>query len=398
MVSLVSRHINTTRLIRTYNASTVLQTLYRHGSCSRTQLAKLTGMSPATITRIIAELMEQGIVLEGKAGKSTGGRRPVYLHIDHTKLYIASLKLLRDDCRAALLDLKGNILSTEKLPWGGQTPQEFLHNTVEILSTIFTQAGINREHILGVGVAVSGICHPKEGRVIRSVNLDWEDVPIAELLGSELQLPIFIENDANACALAEVWLGTARDAVSSMYLKTEEGAGAGIISNKALLNGSRFTTGEIGHVPLIAGGQPCRCGQKGCLEPYVYFGDVQARYAEKTGRKVTRSQFVELIQAQDAAALDLVRESAGALALACTHWGILLDLDVITIGGFWGKLQSEVIDYCQRYYAATARQSGIPCSTTITGSSFNNEDADLLGAAGLVIDRWFAPLSVPFHR
>jgi len=397
LVSSVNRHINTTRLIRTYNASTLLQTLYRHGSCSRTQLAKLTGMSPATITRITAQLMEQGIVLEGKVGKSTGGRKPVYLHIDHSKLYIASLKLLRDDCRAALLDLKGNILEKKHLPWG-EGPEQFLQQAVAALQAMFAHAGVKDQQILGVGVAISGICHPGEGKVIRSVNLDWVEVPVAELLGSALQVPIFIENDANACALAELWLGTARDAANSLYLKTEEGAGAGIISNKALLNGSHYMTGEIGHIPLIPQGQRCRCGQRGCLEPYVYFGDVQARYADKTGRQVTREQFLDLIRSGDGAALELVQETADALALACAHWSTLLDLDVITIGGFWGTLQNEVIKRCQDYCAATAKQSGLPCTVTITGSSFKNEDADLLGAAGLVIDRWFAPLSVPFRR
>ncbi len=396
MVSLVSRHINSTRLVRSYNASTVLQTLYKHGSCSRSQLAKLTGMSPATITRIVAELMEQGIVLEGRAGKSTGGRKPIYLHIDHSKLYIASLKLLRDDCCAALLDLKGSILHTEHLAWNAQ-PEVLLNDAVKILSAMFEKEQVNREHIIGVGVAVSGICHPGEGRVIRSVNLGWEDVPIASILGAQLELPVFIENDANACALAELWLGAAKDAANSMYIKTEEGAGAGIISNKALLSGSRFMTGEIGHIPVIPQGEPCRCGQQGCLEPYVYFRDVQARYGRMSGKRVDRGQFIELVHSRDEQALRLVRETASALALACAHWGILLDLDVITIGGFWGTFKQDIVEHCQNYYIAILRQSGIPCSTTITGSDFS-EDADLLGAAGLVIDRWFDPLSVPFNR
>jgi len=394
----VSRPINTTRLIRTYNASTVLQTLYRQGSCSRTQLAKWTGMSPATITRIVAELMEQGIILEGQAGKSTGGRKPIYLHIDHTKLYIASLKLLRDDCRAALLDLKGKILQKRELHLDTQTPEEFFTEAVGVLREMFAQAGIGTQNIIGVGVAVSGICDAQEGKVIKSVNLGWEEVPVADILSRQLELPVFIENDANACAFAELWLGTAQDAANSLYLKTEEGAGAGIISNKALLSSSRFMSGEIGHVPLIPHGHPCRCGQRGCLEPYVYFGDVQARYAVRTGQRIDRDQFVALVQAKEPQALELVEETASVLALACSHWGILLDLDVITIGGFWGTFKEAVIDRCQRYYETTAKQSGIPCHATITGSSFANEDADLLGAAGLVIDRWFAPLSVPFHR
>lgn len=397
LVSPVSRHINTTRLIRTYNASAVLQTLYRNGSCSRTQLSQLTGMSPATITRITAELIEQGIVLEGQAGTSTGGRRPIYLHIDHSKLYIASLKLLRDDCQAALLDLKGKIIHKTQLDWNNQGPEELLHTAVGVFQAMFAAMGVNPEHILGLGVAISGICQPKDGIVIRSVNLDWENISVAEFLSSRLRLPVFIENDANACALAELWLGTAKDSTNSMYLKTEEGAGAGIIVGKTLVNGPRFTTGEVGHVSLIPNGRPCRCGQRGCLETYVYFGDVQARYAEATGKLVDRNEFVRLVHTGDQVASQLTREAAEALALACAHWGILLDLDVITIGGFWGTLKKEIIDHCRNYYKTISEQSGIPCNVIITGASFD-EEADLLGAAGLVIDRWFAPLSVPFHR
>lgn len=77
----------------------------------------------------------------------------------------------------------------------------------------------------------------------------------------------------------------------------------------------------------------------GCLEPYVYFGDVQARYAVRTGQRIDRDQFVALVQAKEPQALELVEETASVLALACSHWGILLDLDVITIGGFWGHLR-----------------------------------------------------------
>lgn len=393
----MSRHISSTRLVRTYNASTVLRTLYEHGSCSRSQLAKLTGMSPATITRIIAELIKQGVVLEGKAGKSTGGRRPVYLHIDHSKLYLASVKLLQDDSQIALLDLKGRILALEHLHPASLAPEEFLTTVITSLLGSFRSLSVKQEHIIGVGVAVSGICQSEEGRVIRSVNLGWTDVPIADILGEGLQLPVFVENDANACALAELWLGNAKDTTNSMYIKTESGAGAGIISNDALLKGPRFVTGEIGHIPLIPNGEPCRCGQRGCLEPYVYFGDVQGRYERATGNRITRSEFIELVQNGEKTSVDIAHETASALALACAHWGVLLDLDIITIGGFWGDFRKDIVEYCQSYYNTILEQSGIPSKTTILGSGFD-DDADLLGAAGLVIDHWFTPFSVPFDR
>ncbi|HHT68373.1 MAG TPA: ROK family protein [Firmicutes bacterium] len=393
----MSRHINSTRLVRTYNASTVLKTLYEHGSCSRSQLTELTGMSPATITRIITELMQQGIVLEGTHGKSTGGRRPIYLHIDHTKLYIASVKLVRDDCLVAVLDLRGQILAKEPLRPSSFEARALLSDVASSLRAIMASLSIKPEHVIGVGVSASGICHPVEGIVIRSLNLGWKDVPVADILGELLGLPVLLENDANACALAEHWLGNARETMNSMYIKAESGAGVGIISNQALLTGSRFVTGEIGHVPLIPGGKLCRCGQRGCLEPYVYFQGVKEDYKKATGKDITHAGFVELVREGCQFAVDIVNDAASALALACAHWGIILDLEVITIGGVWGEFQQEIVDHCQKYYDSILEQSVIPSSVSIRGASFDDV-ADLLGAAGLVVSNWFTPAAVPFAR
>ncbi len=396
-MSVLSRHISSTRLIRTYNASTVLQTLYKYGSCSRSQLTKLTGMSPATITRIITELMEQGIVLEGRVGKSTGGRRPVYLHIDYTKLYAASVKILHDDCMVALLDLKGQILERDRLLPRSFEPENLLAEVAASFNNLLKNCNINQEHILGMGVAISGVCQPETGFVINSVNLGWKNTAVTEILNNYLELPIFIENDANASALAELWFGHAKGSQNSLYIKTETGAGIGIILGQALLTGPRFLTGEIGHVPIIQNGLPCRCGQRGCLEPYVYFSDVKARYERENGKVLDRDTFLELVRQKDTKAMEIVRETARALALACAHWGILLDIDVITIGGFWGKFKKEIIDYCQMYYNSVLKRTGISSSITISGSSFDSE-TDLLGAAGLVIDHWLTPYSVPLDR
>lgn len=390
----MSRPISSTRLIRTYNASTVLRVIFKHGSCSRSQLTKLTGMSPATITRIIADLMEQGIVLEGKVGESTGGRRPVYVYIDHTKLYIGAVKLLQDDTVVAILDLKGRPIIKEQIFPSSLDPNRLLQQVVDTFNNLLTSAQINLEHILGIGVAISGVCQPEQGVVINSVNLGWKDVPVTKILNQGLDLPVYIENDANASALAELWFGTAKDATNSMFIKTETGAGVGIVINRSLTTGSHFMTGEIGHVPLIQNGLLCRCGQKGCLEPYVYFGDVQNRYEAKTQRKVTNTNFVQLVEAGDQVALELLQETAPALAIACSHWGILLDMDVITIGGLWGQFEQEIIAYCQNYYASVLDSTGISRNIRIVGSDFNDE-TDLRGAAGLVINHWLTPYSVP---
>jgi predicted NBD/HSP70 family sugar kinase len=141
----------------------------------------------------------------------------------------------------------------------------------------------------------------------------------------------------------------------------------------------------------------CRCGQRGCLEPYVYFQGVKEDYKKATGKDITHAGFVELVREGCQFAVDIVNDAASALALACAHWGIILDLEVITIGGVWGEFQQEIVDHCQKYYDSILEQSVIPSSVSIRGASFDDV-ADLLGAAGLVVSNWFTPAAVPFAR
>src|SRR5699024_3332750 len=132
----------------------------------------------------------QGIVLEGKVGESTGGRRPVYVYIDHTKLYIGAVKLLQDDTIVAILDLKGQPIIKERILPTSLKPHVLLKQVVTTFNTLLQRVQINLEHLLGVGVAVSGVCQPEQGIVINSVNLGWKNVPVTRILNEGLELPI----------------------------------------------------------------------------------------------------------------------------------------------------------------------------------------------------------------
>lgn len=283
-----------------------------------------------------------------------------------------------------------------KLSPSSLAPHGLLSEVTEMIETLLEESPINREHILGVGVAISGVVDSERGVMIKSVNLGWENVPVAQILNNALDLPVYVENDANASALAEFWFGHSRDTDSSMYIKTETGAGIGIILGKTLVSGPHWMAGEIGHVPLIPNGHACRCGQKGCLETYVYINDVLDRYWKQTERGINKQQFVQLAKRQDHTAKQLLNETAEVLSEAVCLWGILLDLDVIIIGGFWGQFDKEIIERIRQQYLHILEKTGIHRDITITSSSLG-EDNDLLGAAGLVIHRWFTPLELPLN-
>jgi len=347
-------------------------------------------MSPATITRITTELLEQGIVYEGTQAKSTGGRKPVYLHLDYTKLYIVSVQLIRDRTEAAVLNLKGDLLLKRDIKPEAFTPHGLLSEVYLEIEDILTRSAINRDHILGVGVAISGVVDSTRGLMVKSVNLDWENVPVADMLGGMLSLPVYVANDANAAALAELWFGQCRDCDSFLYLKTDTGAGVGLVIQRQLVSGHRWLAGEIGHLPVIPDGRRCRCGQQGCLEAYVYLSDVLDRYRAASGRAVTKEEFLYMAQSGDGRACALVAETAQAIAQAVSSWGVLLDLDRVVIGGMWGQMEEQVIRPVYEHYRRVLTTSGLERDICISGSSLS-DDNDLFGAAGIVIHSWLSP-------
>lgn len=382
--------MSSTRLIRSFNAISILKTLYREGSCTRSELTKLTKMSPSTVTRIITELIRQGVLSEGVAERSTGGRKPVKLHLEYSRLYIIGIQLLKDEAAIVISDLKGNFVEKRTFVPYALDADFLLRDVAHQIEGLLDSTGINREHIVGIGLAISGVVDSHRGIMLRSVNLGWRDVWVKKILEDILDIPVFLENDANAAALAEFWFGNAKDVGNLLYLKTEAGAGAGVVQNHKLLTGPRGMAGEIGHVPLLPEGEPCRCGQTGCLETYVYIRDVLERYQRLSGELLNKSEFFFRYTEGDPLAKQLVNQTNQALSkLACLA-GTLLDLDMIIIGGIWGQLGDDFIRPIQEQCQMVLDKTGLDKSIIVRGSRLG-DDCDLLGAVGLVIDQWFTP-------
>lgn len=385
--------LSSTRLIRSYNVATILQTLFRHGGCTRTDLAGLTNMSMPTVSRITTELVAKGVITEAQRTESHGGRPPVILRLCYNRLFVIGIQLERDKNVIAIADLKGKVLHRRAFRPYALDPVFFVRELGREVEQLVAASGIGRAHILGVGVAVSGVVHKKDaGTTVRSVSLGWQEVRIAGHLEQALELPVFIENDANAGALAELWFGCTQHVSNSLYLKTEAGIGAGIIIDRQLVNGPRGMAGEIGHVPLMQNGLLCRCGQTGCLAPYVNVTDVVQRYARLTGRHVDSEGFFQFARDGDPAANVIIEQAAQALAVVLSYANSLLDLDVVVVGGQWGAFSERFLDAVQVEIQKAIDRTGLSKSVEVTGSSLG-EDSDLLGAVGLVVNHWFSPVT-----
>lgn len=351
-------------------------------------------MSPSTVTRIVSELIERGILVEMGLEESSGGRKPITLRLNHAQLFVLGGQLLRDQSGVALANLRGEILARRLFRPYSLQPKALIEELAQEVHHLLEREGIDRDHIVGFGLAASGIVDSEQASILRSVNLGWENTAIGADLESLVDLPTFVENDANAAAMAEMWFGAARGVENFMYVKTGSGVGAALVYRGRLVRGGSNMAGEIGHIPLVKNGRRCRCGQAGCLETYFYVPDVLERYEVESGEAIDSIEHLfEKYDQGDATAMTLVEEAAHALALHVAFSAVLLDLDLVIIGGSWGA-SKVLLDRVESFLRSVLDRSGLAKSARILGSPFG-DDADIRGAVGLVIDRLFShPLLV----
>ena len=257
-------------LIKDINKAKVIDQIRSNSPISRTDIAKNISLGLSTVTKIIAELEQQGLVSEIGEGESNGGRKPIFLEFNHDYGYIIGIKIETEQIIMALRNL--NIELVEKLiiqyPSGADwhLVLDQMMQGIEKLRVKSDQLG---KKILGVGIGISGVVDIKRGVLLYSPMLHWEEVPFAAILEREFQIPVSVDNDVNTYTLAELEYGLGKKLENFICVSIGVGIGAGIIMNHQLYRGDFGGAGEFGHFIIKMDGKPCYCGQKGCLERYA---------------------------------------------------------------------------------------------------------------------------------
>ena len=267
--------------IKTHNLRAVLLTLLHGGPTSRVHIAQLTGLSSTTITNLVAELLEQGIVAEtGKEGAAEGrngngrpgaGRPATLVSIVPAARYAVGIHIGVDTLRVGVTDLFGALRAYRVIAHSTDLPAaDLLADAARLVEETTAAAGLTREQLLGVGVGASGLVDLGTGVNVLAPNLGWRNVPLRATLAGHLGLPVFVDNNVRAMALAEAMFGAGRGVNTLAFVYGRVGVGAGFTVGGQVYRGSRAGAGEIGHTTMIpAGGAPCRCGNTGCLETLV---------------------------------------------------------------------------------------------------------------------------------
>ena len=320
--------------------------------------------------------------------------------------YVVGVDLARSGIAASVIDLNGSlrhslrVASTLNQPFDSTSAR-----LVELLQRLLDEFGLERNRIVGIGIGAPGPLSTSTGVILSPPNFGgWRDVPVQQLVEEQFQLPVWIDNDANACALAEAWFGEGRTFDHFVYLAVGTGVGAGVVVNGDLYRGAHDMAGEAGHTTVDVNGLRCSCGNYGCLELYTSSTAVVAAVAKALQNGET-SLIADLVQGHwemidiytvakaarlgDALAIRLVEQLIRYLGAAVVNLVNLFDPDCVFLGrGVANATADLILDpiramVAERAFSVAAQQVQIRLAT------FGN-DEPVLGAACLVLHKLFS--------
>ena len=299
--------------------------------------------------------------------------------------------------KAGLVDEHDRILATTKMKIAQIKDQETLALTMANMTReLADMAGVPLEEIASVGVGVPGTVEIRSGSLIYSCNLSLRNVPLRRLFHKHLRMPLYIENDANCAALGEYYVGAGRDSKRFLMITLGTGVGGGIIHNGKIFHGSNGMAGEVGHMTIAYGGQPCPCGRCGCWEQYASASALKRMtresierwpesvlsrvVAENNGVVSGQSAFIAARQG-DPVGQEVCRDYINYLGAGIANLVNIFQPDALAIGG---GVSNEDDEYLLFPLRKVVEKEAIPCSTEkrthIVRAELGNQ-AGMIGAA-----------------
>ncbi|HEX7621230.1 MAG TPA: ROK family transcriptional regulator [Anaerolineales bacterium] len=338
MVNLKATHQKT----KQHNRDLVLKTIFAQKAISRAEIARVTKLTRATVSDLVATLIGEGLVAEVGYGSSIGGKSPILLSLVADSRYLIGVNLGQDKFIGAVVNLQGEIKETIEIPISDSDGHQALKFVYQILDRLMKK---NWKPVIGIGIGTPGLVNTRDGVVVNAVNLDWQDLPLAKLLKDRYHLPVSVLNDSQANAIGEFVYGGNHDPDSNLVVvNVRHGIGAGILINGRLFQGDGGGAGEIGHVMVQENGMLCRCGKHGCLETVSSAKAVVQRARELAGQyghskmaqdptKITLDSIVIAFQGNDPLAQRVVWDAAHYLGISIANLVGTLNIQKIVMTG-----------------------------------------------------------------
>jgi predicted NBD/HSP70 family sugar kinase len=382
----------------------VLDLIRSEGEISRTDLARRSALTEKTISGIVKSLIDSGVVVESGYAKSTGGKRPVLLRLNDKELYAVGVTLDIARCIIVLCALDGAELARSEIRGrGSEQPTAVLRRISATLLRLLQRRGIDKEAVVGVGVALAGRRGiPLGWRVDAAYANLWESFATEDELARLTGLSVLRENDANCAALGEYWTTGSSPTRDFATVYMAYGIGCGVVIGGSIYRGASGNAGEIGHTLADPHGVLCWCGRHGCLEtvasPRAITKQILHDPTLRTACKVTdTTEFGEIYTRYGQLAregiepvVSLYQTAADHLASAVVNLVNTLDLDLISLAGpGFAELGEDYRRIIESRLADTAFMREVHPITVRLGLA--GPEAAALGAASVVLHRELTP-------
>lgn len=374
-------------------AARIVQVLRERGALSSAELARISGLGKATISRAVSELRRSGVLID--AGRSlrserlAQGRPGNELKLNPEAGVCIGIAIGPRDLHAVLADVSHAVLGFRSSALDlDYAPQAGIAAAREMVAELLSTTGLSGDRVLGIGVAVGGPVHPESGKVSRSSLIPaWTGIPIGKVFQQAFNRPVFVDNEANCCALAEIMWGAAAGHSDVLYLKLDQGVGGAVIVNGNVSRGVSGGAGEFGHITFDANGPFCRCGNRGCYELYAAGPVLLRQLGSIHGPDLTVAKIIEMAKGGDTgcrrAIVDIGTTAGQLAALLCNAF----NPERVIVGGELSTAGEILFDSLKASFGKHVLLRELPDGSggteIVPGTSAANEPA--LGAIGLVL-------------
>lgn len=376
--------------LREANRRRVLKALRAAGSLTQAELARQTGLSPATVSNIVRDLAEAGILDVTPTARS--GRRAQAVSLSRGVGVAIGIDFGHRHLRVAMGDLAHEVLAerTLKLPPEHRAEQG-LNSATVLVDELLADTELTRAEVRGVGLGLPAPIDTGTGAVgSTSILPGWVGVPAAAVMSERLGMYVHVDNDANLGALGEVVWGAARGCREAAYLKVATGVGAGLIIGGRLHRGVAGTAGEVGHTTIDEHGRVCRCGNRGCLETFVGAPHLLELLRTSHGPDLTLSQVIELARSGDTGCRRVIADAGRHLGVAVANLCNLLNPERIVVGGDLAQAGDLLLDPLREVVSRFAIPSAAAVLRVCSGVL--GERAEVLGALALALSESDLPV------
>ncbi len=358
--------VGSRQLIRDINNNIVLETVIEQGPISRAELSKTLGLTKATISSIVKDLLDQNLIVEIGSASSDVGRRPILLDFNQNAGYSICIDLGVEIVSIMLTDLKGKKIAKKQVSVCEVNKNNVLNILIPLIDDMIGHTNPSKYGVIGITIAIHGVVY--ENNIIFTPYYDLKGFNLAHMLEQHYDVPVYLLNEANLSALGEKTFAINVENMANINIHW--GIGLGLVINNKLYEGYSGFSGEFGHTIVEIDGKPCPCGNRGCIEQYASERALLKKLsAMKNKKEVSFQEFVELYNKKDPCALSIMDDFIKYISIGINNIMATFNPEVIIINSKFTSQFPYIVNDIKKSLSSNASQCKDILTSTLEDSS-----------------------------